>query len=310
MYAAILAFPKNLSTKKIAKWLSYTIFFTSLVVITMYFMGMIVGDTNLRGSITRLSYGFTSPNAFGNTVLLWMLFYVYYKFDNWDYKSSALCIFITCVVYCITNSRMAFAMEMLLLVVIHFWLIRKRNEHKLLYTLATCAYPFFTAVCYIVTFIYSKGIFYSQLSRLNKFMSYRLGFMKNYLNEYGVKPFGQVIQTVSRAQQLATGETWSGLDNSYMYILICWGLVLTILLCFLYIMLGKYLKKHGNCIGAICVLIFCIVGLTESYLTNISYNLAAILIAEMLSSNMIRREESVDEGFKAYEYNTTRYTSL
>ena len=310
MFAAILAFPKGLSSKTIAKWISYIIFSSTFIILIMYFMGIIAGDIISRGSVVRMSYGFTSPNAFGNTVLLWMLFYIYYKFHVWNFKNSIACTLITFIVFSITNSRMAFIMEVLILIVIHAWKIRKSDGHKPVYFLSTYIYPFFTIICYIITYIYSKGIFYPQLSILNILMSYRLGFMRNYLNEYGIKLFGQAIQTVSRAQQLITGEAWSGLDNSYMYILITWGIILTIILCFLYVILGYYLKNCGNYIGALCVLVFCIVGLTENYLSNISYNLAAILIAEMLSSSAIKRG-SVIEGFrKSMVNNTTEHTLL
>lgn len=282
MYAVMLAYPSELSAKKIAKWKSYTIFFTTAVILILYSLGLVVGDINIRGSITRISCGFISPNAFGNTVLIWMIIFIYYKFEDWNMKNTVLCIFITGIVFKLSNSRMSFIIEILVLVVIHIWIFKKDSNHKFLYETASWAYPCLTVLCYVITYIFSKGIFSDYLSVLNVFLSYRLGFMRKYLLEYGIKPFGQIIQTVSRSQQIATGEAWSGLDNSYMYILICWGLILSIILCVLYFTLGKYLKKKGDYIGALCVIALCIVGLTESYLSNVSYNLAVVLIAEML----------------------------
>lgn len=291
MYAAILAYPLNLQAKKVSKWISRTIMVVSIIVLFLFACGLIQGDTNLRGTVMRYSCGFTSPNAFGNTVLIWMIFYIYTQFEKWNWKKFVLCLVIACTVYKFTNSRMSIIIEFFMLLMICIWFIKKGHIKNGLYNFASIIYSIATTLCLALTIAYSKGIFYKHLRILNVFMSFRLGFMRNYYQNYGIKPFGQVIATISRAQQLATGEAWSGLDNSYMYIMICWGLIISIIFCFLYFKLGQFLKNKGDYIGAVSVIALCIVGLTESYLSNIAYNFAAILIAEMLSTSLSEKEE-------------------
>lgn len=293
MYAAILAFPTELSARKVAKWVSYTILVLTLIVLSMYGMGLIDADTAIRGTVIRLSCGFTSPNAFGNTVLLLMIFYIYYKYENWKTKNTILCIVISFAVFYMTNSRMSFFIEIMLLMIVHVWIIRDNRPGNKIYTFASWIYSALTILCFFLTYIYDKGYFSNILTALNIYMSYRLGFMRNYFHNYGLQPFGQMIQTVSRAQQLATGAAWSGLDNSYMYIMICWGVVISVIFCILYYYLGKHLKAKADKIGALCVIVLCVVGLTESYLSNVAYNLAIILIAEMLNGSIGKSNEDL-----------------
>lgn len=307
LYAAILAFPEKISLKKIAKWESYT--FASLIgiIVLMYSMGSINADTALRGNVLRVSCGFASPNAFGNTVLLWMITYVYYKFDTWKTKNLILCLILSTIVFHFTNSRMSFAIELLILIVVQIWTIRDQQGGKGIYKLSSCSFSIFSVFCLTLTYIYDKGYFSNFLTTVNVFMSYRLGFMRKYFHNYGLKPFGQIIETVSRSQQLATGEAWSGLDNSYMYIMICWGIIITVVLCIMYWKLGKNLEIRQDRIGALCVVILCIVGLTESYLSNVAYNFSIMLIANMLNGHA--RDEVKNDGRKLQNNYFSRYDS-
>lgn len=308
MYAAIPAYPTELETKKASRWLNRTLMVFTLIVIISYLLGNIESDITLRGSITRNSCGFTSANAFGNTVFIWMVMYVYTKYSEWSWRTSVFCLSIILAVFQVTNSRMSFILELFLIVMVHIFLWKKGKVGNWIYKVATMIYPISTLFCLGITIAYQRGIASAQLSALNVLLSYRLGFMRKYYSEYGVKLFGQVVETVSRARQLSTGEAWSGLDNSYMYIMICWGLVISIILCFLYYKLGQFLKVRGDFIGALCVISLCLVGLTESYLSNIAYNFAALLVAKMLStpSFLFVREKY---GNRTERENQRRYDS-
>ena len=46
------------------------------------------------------------------------------------------------------------------------------------------------------------------------------------------------------------------------------------------------------------MVVLCIVGLTESYLTITGYNLAVILIAQMISQGMTNRKRKTETGEK------------
>lgn len=285
MFMAIMTCPSGMEISTIAKWEKRSLFCLIVFTIALAVMGIIPSDVVYRENAIRNSYGFTSANAFANSTLIWMLLFGLQKKERWNWRDTIFCGSIAVAVFLFTNSRMAFIMSLVLS--LFFLMLKKENRFKgkILYQISKLCFPVLMIVCYICSWLYKGGYYISQLNILNIMMSYRLGFMRNYLRGYGIKLFGQTIKTVSYSQALRTGEAWSGLDNSYMYILICWGLIIAIILSLLYYQLGKYNYEKTNKYEAFVVIVLCIIGITENYLSLVGYNIAIIMIAIMLNKN-------------------------
>lgn len=285
MFMAIMTCPSGMEISTIAKWEKRSLFCLIVFTIALAVMGIIPSDVVYRENAIRNSYGFTSANAFANSTLIWMLLFGLQKKERWNWRDTIFCGSIAVAVFLFTNSRMAFIMSLVLS--LFFLMLKKENRFKgkILYQISKLCFPVLMIVCYICSWLYKGGYYISQLNILNIMMSYRLGFMRNYLRGYGIKLFGQTIKTVSYSQALRTGEAWSGLDNSYMYILICWGLIIAIILSLLYYQLGKYNYEKTNKYEAFVVIVLCIIGITENYLSLVGDNIAIIMIAIMLNKN-------------------------
>ncbi|WP_302793644.1 hypothetical protein [Eubacterium ventriosum] len=285
MFMAIMTCPSGMEISTIAKWEKRSLFCLIVFTIALAVMGIIPSDVVYRENAIRNSYGFTSANAFANSTLIWMLLFGLQKKERWNWRDTIFCGSIAVAVFLFTNSRMAFIMSLVLS--LFFLMLKKENRFKgkVLYQISKLCFPVLMIVCYICSWLYKGGYYISQLNILNIMMSYRLGFMRNYLRGYGIKLFGQTIKTVSYSQALRTGEAWSGLDNSYMYILICWGLIIAIILSLLYYQLGKYNYEKTNKYEAFVVIVLCIIGITENYLSLVGDNIAIIMIAIMLNKN-------------------------
>ena len=285
MFMAIMTCPSGMEISTIAKWEKRSLFCLIVFTIALAVMGIIPSDVVYRENAIRNSYGFTSANAFANSTLIWMLLFGLQKKERWNWRDTIFCGSIAVAVFLFTNSRMAFIMSLVLS--LFFLMLKKENRFKgkILYQISKLCFPVLMIVCYICSWLYKGGYYISQLNILNIMMSYRLGFMRNYLRGYGIKLFGQTIKTVSYSQALRTGEAWSGLDNSYMYILICWGLIIAIILSLLYYQLGKYNYEKTNKYEAFVVIVLCIIGITENYLSLVGDYIAIIMIAIMLNKN-------------------------
>ena len=285
MFMAIMTCPSGMEISTIAKWEKRSLFCLIVFTIALAVMGIIPSDVVYRENAIRNSYGFTSANAFANSTLIWMLLFGLQKKERWNWRDTIFCGSIAVAVFLFTNSRMAFIMSLVLS--LFFLMLKKENRFKgkILYQISKLCFPVLMIVCYICSWLYKGGYYISQLNILNIMMSYRLGFMRNYLRGYGIKLFGQTIKTVSYSQALRTGEAWSGLDNSYMYILICWGLIIAIILSLLYYQLGKYNYEKTNKYEAFVVIVLCIIGISENYLSLVGDNIAIIMIAIMLNKN-------------------------
>lgn len=291
MYFFILAFPSGTDIREIAKWESYCFIGLTVFIVLCYQLGIISGDMVIRDGIIRNSSGFTSANGFANTVLLALTTYVYYKQDKWKIKHSIVWTIIVYYAYISTNSRMSFVLELVVVSVMTLWSIKRYNKGKFIQNFAVYIFLIGMFFSVIVTVLYVRGYFMAALSELNRFFTYRISFMSKYFLDPGISLFGRVMVMVTRAQELSTGERWSGLDNSYVYILIAWGIIGAIIFIFLMVQLGKYLKQRKDMYGSLCLIILSIVGLTENYLASVAYNFAIIMIAHMISEKMEPRKE-------------------
>lgn len=279
----VLAYPDNIDTVKIAKWQSYTFNVVTVFVFFMYQSGFIIADINWRNGIIRNSCGFTSANGFANTILLSLIIFMYYKQDRWKLRHSIIWFGVVSYVYIMTNSRMSFILELIVVIIMTFRYFKNKRFKNCIYSLSQYSFVSSLFFSVLITVIYVKGYFTVALTALNSFLSYRLSYMSRYFIDPGISPFGQVLTMVSKSQAASTGERWKGLDNSYIYMLIVWGVFGVIIFTLFMYLLGKYLKKTKNYYGALYTLIISLVGITENFLVIVSYNFSIILIAEMLS---------------------------
>lgn len=293
IFLFILAYPKNIDTAKIAKWQSYTFIAVTSFVFSMYKLGFINGVTELRGELIRNSSGFSSANGFANIVFLSLITFMYYKQDKWSLKHSIIWSVIIIYIYMITNSRMSFIMELIILSIMTFRCFKNKIFKEIVYKLSKLSFIFNLTLCILATAFYVKGYFLEFLIKLNSILTYRLSYMSKYFIDPGVSLFGKEMVMVSKAQSLISDERWSGLDNSYMYMLIGWGIIgLLIFTLFMY-MLGKYMKETNNYYGALYILIISFIGITENFLAIVYYNFSIILISQMI--NEVKRRKIVDE---------------
>ena len=289
IFSFILAYPDNLDIIKIAKWQSYTFNWITAFVFFMYKTGFITGVIDWRDEKIRNSCGFTSANGFANTILLSLMIFMYYKQDKWKLKHSIIWTSIIVYVYTMTNSRMSFIFELVVVAIMTFRYFKNKNFEKFIFILSKYAFNSCLIFSILITILYANGYFTKALTALNALLTYRLSYMMKYFKDPGITLFGQGLTMVSKAQALSTGERWSGLDNSYMYMLIVWGIVgIFIFTLFMY-MLAKYLKSTKNYYGALYTLIISFVGITENFLVIVPYNFTIILIAQMISERKKRR---------------------
>ena len=201
MFMAIMTCPSGMEISTIAKWEKRSLFCLIVFTIALAVMGIIPSDVVYRENAIRNSYGFTSANAFANSTLIWMLLFGLQKKERWNWRDTIFCGSIAVAVFLFTNSRMAFIMSLVLS--LFFLMLKKENRFKgkILYQISKLCFPVLMIVCYICSWLYKGGYYISQLNILNIMMSYRLGFMRNYLRGYGIKLFGQTIKTVSNPLQ-------------------------------------------------------------------------------------------------------------
>ncbi len=292
LFVFVSTFPSGLSGKYASKWVATTYALCIGYILLLYSGGFIEGTSFMREGYVRYSFGFVSANAFANTVLFFLLSYVYCRQDEWKYKDSILWSIIIYFVYSYTNSRASALLSVTIIIMMTiFTLFNRKGKSGFgwIYPVGRWSYIVGMLSTLILTYMYSEGMFASLLTALNYFLSYRLSFFAKYFQNPGISLFGNGIEVVTAAQAALTGQRWSGLDNSYLYMLIVWGIFGAIIYTVLLFFLTSYLKKTKNKTGALCLVIIAIMGLTENCMINIGTNLTVIMFAEMIRARDMSR---------------------
>ncbi|MDO4617677.1 MAG: hypothetical protein Q4B03_09560 [Lachnospiraceae bacterium] len=100
----------------------------------------------------------------------------------------------------------------------------------------------------------------------------------NYVYEtYGVSPFGRELPFVSSIQAQQTGAAKLILDNTYMRLLLYYGLIPFLLVCLGIpaIISGALYKKQ--LLLAVCILLVAVFGLSERYMLDAYYNFPLLI---------------------------------
>lgn len=282
----ILTYPAGLSLKILARRMFWC-YFIVIPVIVLAALNGIIKDYTIYQRVLRHSCGFVTPNTFSNYVTITVMLKVYYKFDEWKVKNSFVWMVILIVLYNITNSRLAFLSGMLMIVLAHIFKLIKSNKFKrYLYNISSVLFSILSIICVWATIYFSnhKGILYTEI---NLFFTGRLTWLTYYYETYGIKLFGQKIVTVSRAVAEETGISWQNIDNAYVLIIIRFGIIFLIGMMIVYFLLGKYLKRDKNLVGAIYVVVICVIGITENFLLHAGMNFTIFMVAEMIASKPI-----------------------
>ena len=286
----ILAYPASLDDRKVAKIISYTYNICICYILVMYYLGEVDGTIGgrINSNITRYSYGFSSPNGFACMTLYALIAYIYYKREKWEIKHSLLWGTIVIGVYSVTDGRVTFVLSICSIIIMTVWCVKDRvsreSNSNIIFFVSTLMFSVGCLFSILSAYLYANGYFREHLEIINYASSYRLSFMAKYFQNPGISLWGQMIKTVSATQATITGQGWSGLDNSYLYMLILWGVVATSIYGILVTSLGKYFKQIGNKYGALCVMILCLEGIAEAYMLNVGINLLVIMIAKMVNT--------------------------
>lgn len=286
-YLFVLAYPQNLKSEDLGKWIFRTLIASVLLIILLCMNGIASNITSVRSNgALRQSFGFTTPNALGNIITLIFWLKVFISWKTWHKKDTFLWAIIILMTYNITNSRMSFYLSIVVLLSI---MLYKSGWLHNIFDKAIYKFPFILFIINsIVTFFlvsYFKTHTNIIFDVVNKISSGRLTYMLSFIDTYGVSIFGnRSIQFIS-ANQVRNSNNylrWAGIDNSYMYIAILYGMVILISFALIYYFTEKYMERTHNFGGALYLTVYVVMSLTENYMVNIAINFLFFMFAEYL----------------------------
>ena len=170
--------------------------------------------------------------------------------------------------------------------------INVNKQHKIMTYIATFIYPVTAALVILASLKYKSSAI---LSIFNEMISYRLKFNLQGFEQYGVKLIGQKIQSNQEYIDQNFVNHYFYIDCGYVYMLIGYGLILFVVIMFLYSFLSHYAMKTNNIKLVSWCFIICIFSVINNIMFNTALNPLLILGIKLLLSNNIVHEKSVWE---------------
>lgn len=241
LFTLLIAFKDINFDEFLNKDFKYRIFLLMVVIFSNFF-GLSTNFIKYRldGSI-RYSLGFSHPNILGLHTIILCLEYIY--INRQKKKLSLFIVSIATFLFnvFVTDSRICIIVSGLSFL----YLCIKKKQLEKIYKII----PFFIKNIYAILFIivFILAINYSEsnnlISKINELSSARLLCANYYLNNSNVYAlFGNYI---SRLQDL-NNPMFLPLDIGYLHLLIRYGLVITILMLYMFYKALKYLFNNKN----------------------------------------------------------------
>lgn len=110
------------------------------------------------------------------------------------------------------------------------------------------------------------------IQALDVALNYRLGFNLQGFQRYGISLFGHKIETVTEFWDENYINHYFFIDSGYIYTLLSYGIILFVIILFLYSFLSNYaMKKHDDKLLIICIII-CVFSAVNNVLFSLSFN--------------------------------------
>lgn len=250
----------------------------TILIIYLFYSGVINEYTIYRKSVLRHSLGFSHPNQLGVRIFLLVVCRCYLRRKKLNYIDWAIILFAAQFVNKVSNSKTSFYALVILAVLTLIHLILQRFDggrenlaNVMIYT-AVC--------CNIISIVLSSISLgkYPILKQFDYLMSRRFSCCNKVLKYYGIKLFGQNISLqISRPVIGKYYHFW--LDNAYMSILLRYGPIVFIIYSVLYIATMILLRNIKEYMLVEILCLYAIYGIMENNFFSLSQNMFLLLLS-------------------------------
>ena len=270
----------------------------------LYFSGLTYTNIYHRDGEIRHSMGFANPNTFSTYVMAALAEILYLRRNNLGIFDILLVIVSIFLIDYYADSQTQITCIIVLAVILFINKMTKKKHRSIKANVFKNIGTFIIDHAFSILLILSLCIVgvYSlspngAKESLNELSHNRTMFASEMMNEYDVNLFGQKVELIYGDRARQTGEDVRSLDNAYVYLLLMYGLVVTVLYAFF---MKKYMQRarlEGNIIRYI-MLIYLVGGLMEHFLLLPQTNIFLLYFSYMLYNDMnknLPREHDMKE---------------
>lgn len=260
--------------------------FFILMVVSLYYLGFTSTYTMIRDNgQLRYSMGFSHPNMFGTYIFSIVTDIFYLCHSKRKLFPIFICICLLLSVYFLSNSRTSIICITLIILLMFLKdnrldsIIKKFQKYKF----SKHMFLIFTCVTYFLIYIYRLKIGISFF--LNNLFSGRISGMNNLISTYGFRLFGNKIDFISTQDAHLLSLKSICLDNSFLYLLIVYGIIPFIIIYYIMYRFERKTFKNNNKKMYILFVIHLIFGLMESNIFTLSCNAQLLYLADDFLGN-------------------------
>ena len=278
---------RNIDFEIILKLLAVNILLWSGVVILSCLAGRIddyvyphlVGS----GRVVAHSLGFKHYISLGTMGLTITFIWLYFK-KKISIIESAIIILLSYLFYKVHTNRLTFLLSVALVCLCYFF--NKKNKFPFssrMWKIISIILPAFNYVFTLILLLLYKNNFFSFNSNFLSTIASRLSSSLKAIDLYGIGLFGEkIIQYGITKTYYGNAVTDFYVDSGYVFSLIGYGILFSLVLIFLYSKLYKYIWNKKNTILYIYLGLILMASLVNDFLLDVSINPILFLIPKAL----------------------------
>ena len=287
----VISYPSGLNSKKLVKYIAISLIVELVLAVFLSQVGVINDfvSSRLGGTRVRHSFGFVTASAFSAFYTVIVLCITYEKFEILRIRDIIFLELGGLVVYYYTDTRLGLLLVTFDTLVCLIFILGRNYFYW-----HGSFFSNFSFIPYVISAIFSIGstiylshrIGSSLYFYLNTLLSGRINHQVWYYKNYGIHFWGSETELVGRVEQYLTGKAWNGVDNSYIFTLITYGIFGLLVVSSLFWIIAKYARKYKRHDLGGYLTMLAIMGITEAIFNDLPYNLAFLLAGEIVSENI------------------------
>lgn len=294
LYFTMMLGMKNVSVKRVFKCGLGILSISYIILVLTSILGvnneiMYMQHRNGWGYVFRHALGYPHPNTLHSTYVI-LIVLIMYLAGRQSWKKllliSGVMFFGSYYIYLYSGSRTGLLTTGIYLF-INFWFQTRKHISRIEKTLIYMFYPACLVFSIIGPLVVKGNLFYI----IDKILSTRWRLSVYYLENEPITLLGTRFKEPPSIHHM--------IDSSFLYSFLQLGIVAFVIITFLYLLqIHDSVKKESRAELAIIVS-FCIMGITDPFLFNLSYkNLIFLFIGEMLYGYLKKAESQLPQLMK------------
>lgn len=266
---------EKIDFKKIAKVYRMVASFTIILIIVLYFLGIIKDNLYFREDGTaRHSFGFIYATDLAALIFYILLSDLYIAFTE---KRNmliryALYFLIASLVLIFCDARLGTICILMLIVCSIYITHRKGNLLKIEKFILSYSLIIFAAIILILTHLYIIFPYSPVLTIIDKTLSARLYYSKMGVIFYGYSLFGQKIE-----MRGAGYEDYFFIDSSYMNIILVYGIVIFAFVLYIFTKIARAKVEENELLIPVIIFLIAVNSFVGQQMFDVAYNVFLLM---------------------------------